>query len=81
MTVGSTTVAETNYAANSLPEVAPTCDGGSVTLTTAGMSLGIPSGASYLFPIGVSVAGSAITPGNVAVSFSISSQITSIKVA
>ena len=75
-TLGPSTVSVTNYAANSLPETFPTCNGVMDTLTTASMSVGTPSGSNYPFATYVDVAGSGSTT-----TFVIVSQITSITVA
>ncbi|MGD0638408.1 MAG: hypothetical protein ABSA72_10265 [Nitrososphaerales archaeon] len=81
VTLGTNTFTLTNYAANSLPETLPTCSGASVTLTAATMAIGTPNGANYPFPFQVNVVGSSTggTTGNV--TFTISSQITSVTVA
>ena len=75
-TIGANTFTLTNYAANSLPETVTTCSGASITLNTASMSIGTPSGANYPFPFDLDIAGSG-TGG----SFIITSQITSMMVA
>jgi hypothetical protein len=81
VTLGANTFTLTNYAANSLPETIPTCNGASVTLSTASMSIGSPNGANYPFPFDVDIVASSTggTAGNV--TFTIASQITLITVA
>jgi len=73
----------TNYAANSLPETIPTCDGASITLTTATMSIGKPNGSNYPFPFDVDLVGSATggASGTGTTTFTLTSQITSMTVA
>jgi len=83
VTFGTKTFTLTNYAANSLPETVPTCDGASLTLTTASMSIGAPSGVNYKFPFDVNVVGSSTggLSGTGTTTFTITSQITSMTVA
>jgi len=83
VTIGTNTFTLTNYAANSLPETVPACDGASITLTTASMSIGNPNGANYPFAFDVDVAGSAAggASGGGTTTFILTSQITSMTVA
>jgi hypothetical protein len=78
VTLGTNTFTLTNYAANSLPETVPVCGGASTTLNTASMSIGMPNGANYEFPIDFDISGS-VRAGTT--TFTITSQITSITVA
>ena len=81
VTLGANTFTLTNYAANSLPETVPSCAGAGITLTTASMSIGTPNGANYPFPFDVDVVGSSTGGMMGNVTFTITSQITSIIVA
>ena len=83
VTFGTNTFTLTNYAANSLPETIPTCDGASITLTTATMSIGKPNGSNYPFPFDVDLVGSATggASGTGTTTFTLTSQITSMTVA
>jgi len=83
VTLGANTFTLTNYAANSLPETVTVCGGNSISLTSGSMSVGMPNGANYEFPIDVDLAGSSAgaASGAGTTTFTITSQITSMTVA
>jgi hypothetical protein len=80
VTAGPSTFTVSNYAANSLPETIPFCNGDSTTLTTAGsFSVGTPSGSSYPLITYIHVGGSR-TLGTISTTFDFTAQITSVTV-
>ena len=85
VTLGPSTFAINNYTANSLPETIVGCNGQSITPTTAGFSIGTPSGSSYPLITYIDVAGSETTVGvsgtPSTTTYSFTAQITSVTVA
>jgi hypothetical protein len=80
VTIGSTMVSVTNYAANSLPETVSYCGNSPTTLTAFSFSVGTPQGSSSPLVTNENIAGSDMLNGQTT-TYNYVLQVTSITIA
>ena len=79
VSIGSTKVSVTNYAANNLPETVTYCNSNPTTLTAFAFSVGTPQGSSTALVTNENIAGSDITNGQTE-TFNYMLQVTAITI-